>query len=231
MIPPLKWMHVWFGRCYIFFMILATFCSLLIYNSGLPEPVLWSFLFTGIGITFGWVAIKFHQAKLHHAALALVESRLGEEQRVDASFKLQEAVAAAKRDVSWAKTGMQRFFSYKAFHGLMMFWSCEGLFGRLFASNQSGDFTCYTYPVFKPVNSNQYATDGMILEGEPLRFLPLEDPNAASRPWARMGGDWVWMGVCFATPVAAALLFGIAFSLVSARRENKMVEHKSIELS
>merc|ERR1711971_721921 len=120
MIPKIKWMHVWFGRMYILTMIMGAFTALLIFNTGLPEPVLWSFGYTMVGITIGWFVIKLHQAKLHHAAVALVESRLGSEQKVDASFKLQEAIAQARKDIEWAKSGAVRFFSYKALHGIMM---------------------------------------------------------------------------------------------------------------
>ena len=43
----------------------------------------------------------------------------------------------------------QRIFSLKAFHGIFMFMSWINITGRIFASNQSGDFECYTYPIYK----------------------------------------------------------------------------------
>merc|ERR1740121_3473477 len=128
------------------------------------------------------------------------------------------------RDIGRAKTAAQRFFSIKAFHGVMMFWSWYSLVGRVFASNQTGDFTCYTYPAYKQVNASQGRTDGLHLEGKPLTMLPIEDPDYVNMPWAKLGGEVWWGVILFSTPVLAAVLFGLLFAKVSAWRENPMVE-------
>lgn len=225
MVPPLKWLHAWFGRMYIFSMIMATATALLIFNSGLPEAVLWSFLWTNLCLAAGWILIKFHQANLHNAALALVETRLSKGALDEASFRLGEAVMQAKKEIGWAKTASQRFLSIKALHGVCMFVSVFGLAGRVFFSNQSGDFTCYTYPIFKPVNANHKYED-LNLAGKSLQQIPLEDPLNADMPWTKLGGTTLWGIMLFSFPVACAVLFGLAFTCWAAKRENKMMELK-----
>lgn len=69
---------------------------------------------------------------------------------------LEEMMRAEKGQIVAERSTFQRFFSLKALHGILMFTSWINIVGRIFASNQSGDFTCHTYPVYKQVrNKNQ----------------------------------------------------------------------------
>ena len=53
-----KWMHPWFGRCYIIFLLWCMGTSLIIHNSGLPIAVLVSFAWVLCGLSFGWIAMS-----------------------------------------------------------------------------------------------------------------------------------------------------------------------------
>ena len=59
-----KWMHIYFGRLYIIFMLWCMVTSLLVHNSGLPIAVLISFLWVIGGLTLGWIIIKLHQLQM-----------------------------------------------------------------------------------------------------------------------------------------------------------------------
>ncbi|KAJ3267790.1 hypothetical protein HDV01_004033, partial [Terramyces sp. JEL0728] len=60
LVPSLQWTHAWFGRLYIMSMVWATAFSLLIFNTGLPAGVLFSFLWALGGLTIGWLAVSIH---------------------------------------------------------------------------------------------------------------------------------------------------------------------------
>jgi hypothetical protein len=57
------------------------------------------------------------------------------------SGDLGAMIAAEKGRIAAAKTFQQRLFSLKALHGILMFTSWINIAGRIFASDQSGDFT------------------------------------------------------------------------------------------
>lgn len=79
------------------------------------------------------------------------------------------------------KTGYQ-FWWLKLVHGAMMFMSWSNILGRLFSSDQSGDFSCYSYHVYKPIDS--YKFQGL---NRPWVFVPENDPNFGKLPWATTG--------------------------------------------
>jgi len=69
----LPW-HVWFGRIYILFMFYTMSASLLIHNVGLPLPIIVFFGFLLVGMSAGWIAIKFHSQKMDSLAKHNVEN-------------------------------------------------------------------------------------------------------------------------------------------------------------
>jgi hypothetical protein len=87
--------------------------------------------------------------------------------------------------------------------------------GRIFASNQSGDFTCHTYPVYKPIKTTHF--DSM---DDPLTLLPTHDPNFARLPWARTGLAG-WSVAMLLGPLFGAALVGAIYSAVAARSAKK----------
>jgi hypothetical protein len=87
--------------------------------------------------------------------------------------------------------------------------------GRIFASNQSGDFTCHTYPVYKPIKTTRF--DGM---EAPLTLLPTRDTNFARLPWARTGLAG-WSIAMLLGPLLGAALVGAIYSAVAARSAKK----------
>jgi len=107
--------------------------SLLIHNSGLPAATLISFIWVLGGMCIAWIIIKFHEIRMERAALALVTQQLsaGGNEAVAASKNLGVALGAAKGQIAANKTFVQRFFSFKAAHGIIMFVSWINVAGEL----------------------------------------------------------------------------------------------------
>lgn len=80
--------------------------------------------------------------------------------------------------------------------------------GRIFASDQSGDFTCHTYTILKPLNSQGAA------------LLPHHDPGFARLPWARTGLVG-WSLALLLGPLFGAALVGGVYSAVAAHLAKK----------
>ncbi len=113
------------------------------------------------------------------------------------AVKYTALVEAARMDVIHSRSFPERMLSYKALHGALMFMSFVNLFGRLFASNQSGDFTCHTFPYYKQVDSPKFQE-----ADQPLTPVPLHDPNYAKLPWDHARA---WLVLAGAECLAAAL--------------------------
>ena len=214
LIPKLGYLHVWFGRAYILSMLWATATSLLIHNTGLPLAVLLSFVWVLLGLSVGWIAIKVHELemnKLANTSLKNVILKTGIDQDAD----LGRLLIQQKIQIAGAKTFRARVFSYKALHGLVMFVSWFNIVGRIFASDQSGNFTCHTYPVYKPIDSK---TEGNY-SGKPLTFVPERNPKYDKLPWAYFEGPW--MAILFFAP---AIIFGIVGGTIAYRNSSKAAQ-------
>ena len=76
--------HYTFGRWYLIFMLWCMASSLLIHNTGLPLPIIVSFLYMLFSITIGWNAIKLHANKISeevsHAVNIRITSLIGKPQ-------------------------------------------------------------------------------------------------------------------------------------------------------
>ena len=103
------------------------------------------------------------------------------------------------------RTLKQRLFSYKMFHGVFMFMSWVNITGRIFASDQSGDFQCYTYPIYK-VGNDTMGPNQTIIEFD---IVPEIDPNYDRLPWAHIES---WWAVIFSVGVFAVALIFIGIS-------------------
>jgi len=191
-VPMLRPYHALFGRGYILCMMWCMATSLLIHNTGLPIAVLISFVWVLGGLTVAWILIKVHQSAFEKEALLRVDP-----DNPDLGAAIHEAKVEMGEDEE--KTLYQVMFSYKAAHGMLMFMSYVNILGRLIASDQSGDFVCYTYPVYKPVNSS----DSLVL-------LPEHDPNYDRLPWARMGLAG-WGAALSLGPLAVGFALGCAW--------------------
>lgn len=202
--PVLHPAHAWSGRIYILSMMWATATSLLIHNTGLPPAVLLSFIWALGGMSLAWVVIVVYSNQMTTAATKSVSEKL---RSGEASLKLEElpklinkekGVLAAKR------TCLQRVFNLKAFHGALMFMSWMNIVGRIFASDQSGDFQCYTEPYYKAA----YTTSGF---PEPV---PTADPDYARLPWAKTG--LIGWGVALSVgPLCFSYVFGAVWAAVA----------------
>ena len=63
-IDRLRPYHLTFGRWYLIFMLWCMASSLVIYTTGLPMPILVSFLYLLFSITIGWNAIHVHAQRI-----------------------------------------------------------------------------------------------------------------------------------------------------------------------
>ena len=96
-------------------------------------------------------------------------------------------------------------YACKAAHGSFMFMTWVNMLGRLFASNQSGDFSCHTYPVYKQLDSSKF----MGLHSN-LSFVPILDPAFHKMPWAGSLVAWS-LGISLG-PLLLALALGALHS-------------------
>jgi len=192
----MMWLHAHFGRAYIVLMMWLMATSLVLHNTGLPIAVLMSFVCVLGGITIGWMCIKWHQAQMERMAFEYLGG-------VNCPVSIG-AFYAAKRVIAESKSRLSRLFSAKAAHGMCMFVSFVNILGRLGSSNQSGDFVCYTYPVYKQLDSAKFNGSN-----QALTFVPVHDPNYAKLPWA--SSDAYWGLELSLGPLAAAFVFGAIF--------------------
>lgn len=252
-----RWIHAWSGRLYVISMLWTTAVSTAMTNTGLPLPTLISFAAILIGLSIGWIAIVFYKDQIDKATRKVLEERLRQEQArlqskqqpsmedsnsdIDAEEKKPQDLPSL--DVMWAesktqalesRTFRQRFLSWKTVHGVLFFMGWMQIAGRMFASNQSiEEFTCYTYPVYKPIDTREgdfaYTND---LSAN-LTLVPPEDPDYLSLPWANNEVGWSLM-LIFA-PIVAAIVVGALWSYMAARkaasrRDSGGVETASEEL-
>lgn len=197
--------HQWFGRVYILSMLYATATSLLIHNTGLPLAVLYSFAICIGGLTLAWILILLHKSWLNDLALKNLYEKFKKLILSVNSKPLIEHINEEKTQILGKRNTCQRLFSYKAFHGALMFMSWINITGRIFASDQSGDFQCYTYPIYKV--GNETSLNQSIIEFD---IVPEIDPNYDRLPWAHIEN---WWAVIFSVGIlAVALIFGAIWS-------------------
>jgi hypothetical protein len=211
LVARVKWMHPWFGRLYVLLMLWCIGTSLLIHNTGIPLGVLYTFISTLGGLSIGWIAIKFHEMQLHAKACALVEA----ENRDGLKGDLAQLIVEAKARVVAARSFRERLVSYKTAHGIFFFVSWLTMAGQAMSTNTK-EFSCYTYPVFKPIDSKKFP-QGSNSTG--LTFVPNNDPDNGRRPWANREVQWGLQ--FFFGPIFAGLLFAAAYSWYVSRNVPK----------
>jgi uncharacterized membrane protein len=75
-VPKLAPYHAMFGRWFIILMLWCMASSLLIYNVGLPLPIIISFIYLLVSITIGWNAIKVHTNRIKDEVYLRISDRL-----------------------------------------------------------------------------------------------------------------------------------------------------------
>lgn len=75
-VPIIRPYHIAFGRLYLIFMLWTMASSLLIHNTGLPTPILVSFVYLLVGITVGWNAIRLHVNKISELVKERVQNKV-----------------------------------------------------------------------------------------------------------------------------------------------------------
>lgn len=222
--PRYKRLHSWFGRIYILSMLWSTVTSLLMNNTGLPLSTIISFGAVMGGLTIGWIVIVVHRNSMDRKAQQLVQERLVEKAKlgtigddIDDDLDLPRMLDEAKMDVVNSKTFVQRFVSLKALHGILFFTSWMQITGRIFASNQSGDFTCHTYPVFKPMDVPQVPDSAQ----DELTIVPTTDPDYDRLPWAA-AGPVAWTMQIILGSMFGAIIVGALMSWRATVKAKKM---------
>jgi hypothetical protein len=189
--------------------------SLVVHNTGLPIAVLISFVWVVGGVTVGLALIQVHKVRMERKVAAEIDrlflllsiQNKTKEEDCDPHFEaifpngFEHYMKNAKKLISKNRSWSARMFSYKAAHGVFMFVSFINMFGRMFGSNQSGDFTCHTYPYYKQVDSPKFK--GL---NRSLSPVPLHDPDYSQLPWAH-GLHW-WGLELSVGPILFALSLG-----------------------
>lgn len=188
---------------------------MLIHNSGLPVAVLLSFIWVLGGLTLGWIAINFAQVRMHNEALARLTAR-GHLDLDPRKGGLAAVLGREKGAIAAGRSYWQRVFSLKTLHAVLLFTSWINIVGRIFASNQSGDFVCETYPFFKNVTSSRIH-DPTFVPGQPV---PLHNPNYSKLPWFKTGLDG-WGVALSLGPLAGGFLVGMLFIFVTMRKAQR----------
>ena len=203
LVPSLHQWHAMFGRLYILCMLWCMATSLLAHNVGLPVGVLVSFFIVLMGLSLGWVCIKVHQEHMRQKIVEKVDELWLS--ATDRSEPPSTLMSKAKQSIFSHRNLKERMLSYKAAHGALMFMSWINITGRLFASNQSGDFTCHTYPVYKQLDSAKFTGFN-----QPLTYVPIEDRNNITLPWSHSLIGWgVEMSI---GPLVVGLFAGFMFT-------------------
>jgi hypothetical protein len=202
--PLLHKAHAWSGRVYIISMLWATATSLLIHNTGLGLATLVSFVWVLAGMTLAWILILIHRDLLDKKAVERASKVLKEGGGTSGVVDLAALVAQEKGKIVSELTFCQRLCSLKALHGALMFMSWINIFGRIFASDQSGNFTCHTQNYFKPG----------YLEYTEFTLVPVESPTYARTPWASTGTTG-WGIALSIGPLAFSYIWGLVWAGVS----------------
>ena len=98
------------------------------------------------------------------------------------------------------------------------FTSWINIVGRVFASNQSGDFSCHTYPVYKPIDTKEFKG-----ANAPLTFVPTHDPKYARLPWAKTG-VMGWGIVLSIGPLLGSAVIALVYSIALQSFRKKPTE-------
>jgi len=223
----LTYLHPWFGRAYILSMFWSTATSLLIHNTGLPLATLISFAAVIGGLTIGWIVILAYKQKMNSNATQLVQQKLVEGTKEGKTLDpnridLKAMHEAAMTELNDAKTFWQRMISLKTLHGVLFFVSWFQIAGRMFASNQSGDFTCYTYPVYKPIDTAEGDYGTTDDNNDTIVMVPENDPNWDHLPWSN--GVVAWCMALIFGSAAIALLVGAVWTYILVRQQKRRAQ-------
>ncbi|OEU09678.1 hypothetical protein FRACYDRAFT_247934 [Fragilariopsis cylindrus CCMP1102] len=129
------------------------------------------------------------------------------------SLNLNEMINGAKADIIYHKTFVQRFFSFKALHGILFFVSWMQITGRLIFSSHLFDntFSCRSYPVYKPLPKDtlyvpDYVSDSYEHNNDQklLFLMPIHDPEWERKPWSNGPIKWGLMMISQAQQQAQA---------------------------
>ncbi|KAI8814335.1 hypothetical protein BJ742DRAFT_332458 [Cladochytrium replicatum] len=194
--PRLYSLHFWMGRSYIVSMMWAMGSSLVIYTTGLPIGVCFSFIWCLLGLTVAYYAVSFHQKRYFRKFSLIKIPAPGTTSSIRRKFAIV----------------VNRMFSFKALHGCAMFVSWINIAGRIFVTPVEPNFECYTYPAFKNVPSRHFNASS--IDPMKITLVPQDDPNYSKMPWAY--GEERWAALLSVVPLVIAFVFGMIYAFATA---------------
>jgi hypothetical protein len=133
--------------------------SLVIHTTGLPMPILVSFLYLLVSITIGWNAIKLYMSRFNDTLKEKINERLnymfGKSSSSDKALDIKEIESEEKMKLIVTKSFKERFFSLRMLHGLLLTFSWAQMVGRIFVTNPFTSWNgCWSYPAYKTLEAN-----------------------------------------------------------------------------
>lgn len=194
-------------------MLMSTATSILIHNTGLPLVNLIQFGIILVGMVFAWFIILFHVEKMNAKALFNVSLNIKNGESPD---DLKEKIDQEKARITAKKSFKEKFFSYRTLHAATMVTTWFQIIGRIFSSNQSGDFQCYTYPAYKNLNT----PNGDFRNATEIILVEARDPDYAKLPWARTG-EAAWILLLSLGPFLISLAVSAGTHYYNQRQASK----------
>jgi hypothetical protein len=178
--------------------------------------VLYSFVWVILGLAFGWFLIGFHQADLSKKALDSLElSMKTASDSLDAKKPLSVRFQEEKGAVIARRTFVERVFSYKSAHGILMLISWFNIAGRIFVTKvNAAEFQCYTAPVYKPIDSHRFKG----ANASTITTLPTND-DFSRLPWK--GWESGWLAVTIIAPFLVGFIVCLVYSYFVSPRAGK----------
>jgi len=209
LIRRLKWTHAWFGRIYLLSMLFSTASSLLINNEGLPLAVLVNFAYCMVFLSIGWFIVIIYRQNMDREATNIAIQRV-KSNATNGAEDTPQLINKIKGELADSRTFSQRLFSLKTLHGLLMVTSWVNIAGRVPFSDQSGNFSCYTYPAYKPI-----AWKDKDYRNEPLTLVEVHDPDYDRLPWSN--GPALWASIINIGSLAGFILVAVIWSYVASK--------------
>jgi hypothetical protein len=143
--------------------------SLLIHNTGLPFPIIISFLYLLGSITIGWTAIWFHARRFQSQLWSRIQGKISQS---NDEVNIAQLIASESQSINAGKKFIYRFVSLKTLHGMLMTFSWYQMLGRLVVTNPGSWDGCWTYPAYKCASGS-----AVFVNGTQAGYFPIGENN------------------------------------------------------